>query len=365
MKRKVTVASRKESAISGIGDQTFRIKYKFVQRLVDMMNDTKMSCFVSWSKAGDVIEINNLKGFKEKVLTKYYKHCNLSNFIRQLNMYNFKKIKSGQDKDDNKLFYQNPNFLRGRLDLITKINRCKIDMRKLGKAEQLPKGECHSSEAKVLSEKEQKTLSLSNLSIRNLKLKAKSLKSSLKQAFLKNKELISFGNKSSKVKEDAEIHIFKLEKSMLLLYNYLADYGISIEPNSDFNTVISKVDENSSSVSANADSSLASYCGKKYRFLSSKRIKPEDFIYKVNDGLDSKSKTISMFMENLKEKTGHRFYNNLVEFKSMIPELQTQYLKSNVKGLLHGEILQESFRALKDESFSKWADTYLNNSLMI
>jgi ATP-dependent helicase/DNAse subunit B len=56
---------------------------------------------VSWSQDGNALVIKKVAGFTDKVLPVFFKHHNLSSFIRQvrgllkqLNMYNFSKVRS-------------------------------------------------------------------------------------------------------------------------------------------------------------------------------------------------------------------------------------------------------------------------------
>jgi len=74
---------------------------------------------IHWTEDGKYFIISNLHDFTEKVLPKYYKHNNYSSFIRQLNMYDFHKKKSGQ----NEHVFHHQNFIRNRKDLLKLIKR--------------------------------------------------------------------------------------------------------------------------------------------------------------------------------------------------------------------------------------------------
>ena len=82
---------------------------KFIILLVNILNSEEFVKIISWSVDGSIIEIHNINDFKCIILYKYFKYTNLSNFIRQLNLYNFKKVIT---KDQNSLFYCNPLFNR-------------------------------------------------------------------------------------------------------------------------------------------------------------------------------------------------------------------------------------------------------------
>lgn len=82
---------------------------KFINVLSSVINNKEYSNVISWGADGSTIDIINIPEFRNKVMLKYFKHTILSNFIRQLNLYNFKKVNS---KDSNKLSYFNPLFYR-------------------------------------------------------------------------------------------------------------------------------------------------------------------------------------------------------------------------------------------------------------
>lgn len=68
-------------------------KFKpFVQAAYDMVSSAANSNAVRFNKDGTAVEIIDVSAFSDKVLPKYFKHKNISSFIRQMNMYGFEKI---------------------------------------------------------------------------------------------------------------------------------------------------------------------------------------------------------------------------------------------------------------------------------
>lgn len=62
----------------------------FIGHLWSMLNDQNKS--IHWDTQGTGFIIQDIEHFEAYVLPKYYKHSNFSSFVRQLNMYKFKKV---------------------------------------------------------------------------------------------------------------------------------------------------------------------------------------------------------------------------------------------------------------------------------
>ena len=109
------------------GKETFqKDKYKkkgeypnFLLKLYQILENKSYENIIHWTEDGKYFIISNLHDFTEKILPKYYKHNNYSSFIRQLNMYDFHKKKSGQ----NEHVFHHQNFIRDRKDLLKLIKR--------------------------------------------------------------------------------------------------------------------------------------------------------------------------------------------------------------------------------------------------
>ncbi|NXY92085.1 HSF1 protein, partial [Alcedo cyanopectus] len=81
----------------------------------------------SW-QSGSSFHVFDQGQFAKEVLPKYFKHSNMASFVRQLNMYGFRKvvhIEQGglvkPEKDDTE--FQHPYFIRGQEHLLENIKR--------------------------------------------------------------------------------------------------------------------------------------------------------------------------------------------------------------------------------------------------
>uniref|UniRef100_A0A4W3GPS6 Heat shock transcription factor 1 n=2 Tax=Callorhinchus milii TaxID=7868 RepID=A0A4W3GPS6_CALMI len=80
-----------------------------------------------WS-SGNSFHVFDQGRFAKEVLPKYFKHNNMASFVRQLNMYGFRKVVNIEqgglvkpEKDDTE--FQHPYFLRGQDQLLENIKR--------------------------------------------------------------------------------------------------------------------------------------------------------------------------------------------------------------------------------------------------
>lgn len=100
---------------------------EFVTKLFVMLEEPENYPYISWSRDGKSFVISNQEGFSEFVLEKHFRHKNWSSFVRQLNKYDFCKVRSdeGARTGYEALLweYRNRYFLRGRPDLLHKIKR--------------------------------------------------------------------------------------------------------------------------------------------------------------------------------------------------------------------------------------------------
>jgi len=87
---------------------------------------------LEWDESGQAFRIVDEKVFQEKVLPKYFRTARLASFIRNLNIYGFRKgpppieFESGMKLkhfEQTKLWYIHPEFRRSGVEAIAKMSR--------------------------------------------------------------------------------------------------------------------------------------------------------------------------------------------------------------------------------------------------
>ncbi|KAK4247088.1 HSF-type DNA-binding-domain-containing protein [Corynascus novoguineensis] len=68
-----------------------KVQTAFIHKLWSMLEDQKIQHLISWTANADSFVIQPSAEFS-KVLAQYFKHTNISSFVRQLNMYGFHKV---------------------------------------------------------------------------------------------------------------------------------------------------------------------------------------------------------------------------------------------------------------------------------
>ncbi|KAF2280204.1 uncharacterized protein EI97DRAFT_114657 [Westerdykella ornata] len=67
------------------------VQTAFIHKLYNMLEDQSIQHLISWSTSEDSFVMSPSSEFS-KVLSSYFKHTNISSFVRQLNMYGFHKV---------------------------------------------------------------------------------------------------------------------------------------------------------------------------------------------------------------------------------------------------------------------------------
>ena len=77
----------------------------FLVKLYKILNENEYNPYIHWSQDGQSIIISDSNGLTKKVLPKFYNHHNFASFVRQLNMYNFHKIRTDPKSGEIKYFH--------------------------------------------------------------------------------------------------------------------------------------------------------------------------------------------------------------------------------------------------------------------
>ncbi|XP_029022629.1 heat shock factor protein 1 isoform X2 [Betta splendens] len=100
----------------------------FLTKLWTLVEDPDTDPLICWSPSGTSFHVFDQGRFSKEVLPKFFKHNNMASFIRQLNMYGFRKvvhIEQGglvkPERDDTE--FQHPFFIRAQEHLLENIKR--------------------------------------------------------------------------------------------------------------------------------------------------------------------------------------------------------------------------------------------------
>lgn len=94
----------------------------FIKKLWKIVNDETNESIIAWNDNGDAIVIHDQLKFISETLPRYFKHNQLSSFVRQLNLYDFHKT---QPLENSEYLHQftHPFFMRDLPQLLPLIKR--------------------------------------------------------------------------------------------------------------------------------------------------------------------------------------------------------------------------------------------------
>ncbi|WYZ37340.1 hypothetical protein EsH8_II_000846 [Colletotrichum jinshuiense] len=103
------------------------VQTAFIHKLYSMLEDPSIQHLISWSASAESFVMSPSADFS-KVLAQYFKHTNISSFVRQLNMYGFHKVSDvfHTTNPETALWefkHGNGNFKRGDLIGLREIKR--------------------------------------------------------------------------------------------------------------------------------------------------------------------------------------------------------------------------------------------------
>ncbi|CAF3903164.1 unnamed protein product [Rotaria sordida] len=134
-----TTTITKDMSSSNIGDGNLSDYYPqqnqpsqtaitaFLAKLWALVNDPSCDDLIAWDPSGGSFHVFDQSRFAREILPRYFKHNNFASFIRQLNMYGFRKISTIEhgslksEHDD--IEFAHPNFIRGHDTLLELIKR--------------------------------------------------------------------------------------------------------------------------------------------------------------------------------------------------------------------------------------------------
>ena len=97
---------------------------KFIYKLYDILRTPKYEKIIHWGQDGKTIVVSSINKLSKKILPSFYNHHNYSSFVRQLNMYNFHKIRNKAVKNCDEQIFIHENFNKDlKFDEIKNIER--------------------------------------------------------------------------------------------------------------------------------------------------------------------------------------------------------------------------------------------------
>ncbi|KXN87180.1 Transcription factor prr1 [Leucoagaricus sp. SymC.cos] len=111
----------------------------FVKKLYKMLEDPSFQSVVSWGPQGDCFVVKDMNEFTKSILPRMFKHSNFASFVRQLNKYDFHKVKNTDDSQfgEHSWTFRHPDFHADRRDALENIKRKVPAQRKAAQIDQL------------------------------------------------------------------------------------------------------------------------------------------------------------------------------------------------------------------------------------
>ncbi|CAD8145205.1 unnamed protein product [Paramecium pentaurelia] len=91
----------------------------FLMKTYEILENPSLSHIITWNQDGNAFIVLNSHELSSKVLANYFKHKNYPSFLRQLNMYNFKKTKNHYGQSE----FRHQWFRKGLKSMLQYIRR--------------------------------------------------------------------------------------------------------------------------------------------------------------------------------------------------------------------------------------------------
>ncbi|KAG4026306.1 hypothetical protein MFRU_042g00350 [Monilinia fructicola] len=101
----------------------------FVRKLYKMLEDPSYESIVRWGEGGESFVVLENEKFTKQILPKHFKHSNFASFVRQLNKYDFHKVRQNNEDNTQSPYGQNawefkhPEFQANKKDSLDNIRR--------------------------------------------------------------------------------------------------------------------------------------------------------------------------------------------------------------------------------------------------
>ncbi|BGP38228.1 kinase-regulated stress-responsive transcription factor skn7 [Rhodotorula kratochvilovae] len=117
---------------------------EFVKKLYKMLDEGEYQDIVSWGIDGTSFVVKDMNQFTTAILPLHFKHSNFASFVRQLNKYDFHKVKNTDEGanpyGDNTWEFRHPNFGANMKDSLENIKRKAPAAKKAQQAAQAARG---------------------------------------------------------------------------------------------------------------------------------------------------------------------------------------------------------------------------------
>ncbi|KIY03177.1 uncharacterized protein Z520_01644 [Fonsecaea multimorphosa CBS 102226] len=101
----------------------------FVRKLYKMLEDPSYSSVVRWGDDGDSFVVLENEKFTKSILPKHFKHSNFASFVRQLNKYDFHKVRQNNEDGAASMYganaweFKHPEFRQHNKESLDNIRR--------------------------------------------------------------------------------------------------------------------------------------------------------------------------------------------------------------------------------------------------
>jgi osomolarity two-component system response regulator SKN7 len=113
----------------GMGPNAANNSSDFVRKLYKMLEDPSYSSVVRWGDDGDSFVVLENETFTKSILPKHFKHSNFASFVRQLNKYDFHKVRQSNEEGATSIYgpnaweFRHPEFKANSRDSLDNIRR--------------------------------------------------------------------------------------------------------------------------------------------------------------------------------------------------------------------------------------------------